>query len=471
MLIRNAEIFEGATADVRLESGIVAEIATGIDAAPDERVVDASGNALIPGLHDHHIHLYALAAARRSVACGPGEVRDASALAEVLGRAEPRPGAFGWIRGVGYHESVAGDLDRAVLDRWVSEHCLRIQHRSGQAWFLNSPAIEYLGLDDGLGPEGVERDATGRATGRLLRCDQWLAEQLPSTRPDLGEVGQALASFGVTGATDAGPANDASDIEALAGAIDSGALRQRLFVMGSHELPVSMHPDVTSAALKIILDESRLPGIESVVCDIERARDNGRSVAFHCVTRAELILAIGALEQAGPSQGDRIEHGGVIAPESLESIARMGLSVVTQPGFIRERGDRYLVDVAPEDLPYLYRCKSLDDASIALAGSTDAPYSNPDPWLAMQTAVDRRTLAGVTVGSSERVTPERALRLFTTPPHSPGGPARRVEIGAAADICLLAGPWSVMRDRLSSDDVRATWLGGELTYERDQGPL
>jgi predicted amidohydrolase YtcJ len=464
MLIRNAQIDGDRNVDIRISAGVIAEVSNGLEGAPGQRVFDARGSALIPGLHDHHIHLYALASARRGLRCGPLDVANAVALAEVLKAAQPKAG---WIRATGYHESVAGELDRDVLDAWVPELYLRMQHRSGQAWFLNSPAIEYLGLDDGLGPAGVERDGNGRATGRLFRADQWLAEQLPSVRPDLRDVGLTLASYGVTGVTDASPGNDAADLEAFGAAVDAGAMRQRLFIMGSHALGVSLHPDVTSAAVKLVLDDRALPAIASVVDDVRRAHDNGRTVAFHCVTRAEIILALGALDEAGASSGDRIEHAGIVGPESLEMISQLGIAVVTQPGFIRERGDAYLKDVDTHDLPDLYRCKSIDDAAIPLGGSTDAPYSDPDPWLAMQAAVDRRTTSGRSVGESERVTPERALEMFTTAAQAPGGTPRRIAVGQPADLCLLDRPWAKVRDALESAAVATTWLAGEVAYERD----
>ena len=44
----------------------------------------AAGGALLPGLHDHHLHLFALAAADASLRCGPPEVRNLRALADAL---------------------------------------------------------------------------------------------------------------------------------------------------------------------------------------------------------------------------------------------------------------------------------------------------------------------------------------------------------------------------------------------------
>ena len=50
--------------DVRCADGRVTDVALGPSA---DVTVDADGGALLPGLHDHHLHLFALAAARTSV--------------------------------------------------------------------------------------------------------------------------------------------------------------------------------------------------------------------------------------------------------------------------------------------------------------------------------------------------------------------------------------------------------------------
>ena len=71
----------------------------------------------------------------------PKEHLDALAQAsDELAAALNRPGQ-GWVRGIGYHESVAGMLDAADLDTMVDHRPVRIQHRSGRMWFLNSAGL------------------------------------------------------------------------------------------------------------------------------------------------------------------------------------------------------------------------------------------------------------------------------------------------------------------------------------------
>ena len=77
MLVVNAEIDGRSGLDLRCGDGLLVEVDRGLQANGDELVIAARGGAVIAGLHDHHLHLLALAAARNSVACGPGDTPDA----------------------------------------------------------------------------------------------------------------------------------------------------------------------------------------------------------------------------------------------------------------------------------------------------------------------------------------------------------------------------------------------------------
>ncbi len=468
MLIRGAEIDGRAPLDVRVTRGRIAQIGAALARQADEPVLEARGGALIPGLHDHHVHLHALAAAQTSIACGPPAVATADQLAAALRHASER--GRGWLRGVAYHESVAGPLDRDRLDAWVADRPLRVQHRTGALWVLNSAGVAELERAGAVWPEGAERDPRGRVTGRLFRADAWLREQVRGEAPDLAGVGAQLASFGVTGATDASAGNDAAALRRLCDAAERGALPQQLLVMGEPDLPEPGSARVARGAVKALLDETLLPDFDDFCARIRAAHGAGRSFAVHCVTRAQGMFAAAALRDAGTRPGDRLEHASVAPPELVALAAQLGLRVVTQPHFLAERGDDYRRDVDPEDLPWLYRARGWLAAGVPLAAGSDAPYGSPDPWRAMAAAVSRTTGDGATLGPGEAVSPEQALALYAAPLCDPGGPARTVAIGAPADLCLLDRPWRDARVRLSSDGVRATWCAGDLVWHRDDGP-
>ncbi len=468
MLIRRAEVYGLGERDVRIRDGQLSEMDETLAADNGEFVLNADGGALLPGLHDHHLHLFSLAAARASAPCGPPAVSDRTALERAITAGAARANGGSWIRGVGYCESVAGPLDRRALDAMPVANPVRVQHRSGGLWILNSAAVGQLGLDRGVDVPGIERDANGKATGRLFGLDTWLRSQVSSSAfPDLTAVGRELAAFGVTGVTDASVDNDRACLDAFVAAIDGGALRQRAVIMGNAELPTIDHPRIRVGPVKIYLRDHALPKLEDLGESMRDAHGRGRRIAVHCVTRAELVLAATALMDVGPLPGDRIEHAAVAPPDLVALLKELAVSVVTQPHFIAERGDTYREDVDSADLPWLYRCAGWLRAGLSLAAGSDAPFGHPDPWRAMRAATLRTTESGFVLGREECISPEQALSLFTADSETPGFPNRQLRVGSAADVCLLDRPWGQARSVLRSEMVRATFCAGRQTFETD----
>ena len=162
MLIQRAALLDGGAVDIRVEERIV-EVAPRVTPLPGEQVYDAAGGTVIPGLHDHHVHLHAAAAALTSTRLGPSDVRTRADLARALAAADV--GIDGWIRAVGYHEAVAGPLDRAVLDDLSPPLPVRIQRRSGVLWTLNS-----AGLAQSDSPITPTADCAARTVAGRMPC-------------------------------------------------------------------------------------------------------------------------------------------------------------------------------------------------------------------------------------------------------------------------------------------------------------
>src|SRR4051794_5070197 len=107
MLIKRASLLDGRVADIRVARDIV-ELAPALRREPNELVLQADLGTVLPGLHDHHLHLRSAAAALGSVVVGPPSVRTEAQFIQTLAAATPA--SDGWIRATGYHDSVAGEL-------------------------------------------------------------------------------------------------------------------------------------------------------------------------------------------------------------------------------------------------------------------------------------------------------------------------------------------------------------------------
>jgi predicted amidohydrolase YtcJ len=439
LIIRNARDMDGTPITVGIVDGRIAALGPAVDGRGAE--YDAREHVLGPGLHDHHCHLLATAARLESVDLTDCRTEDALvAQLRASGSAPDR-----WIRAFGYDDRVAGLPGRDLLDRWMPNHPLRIQDRTGAYWLLNSAGIARLGAD--RLPACVERHAGGRPTGRIWRGDAWLRERIGGFPPSLATLGQRLAQWGVTGVTDAGASNGAAEAKLLA-----GAMPQRLVIMGSEALP---HGDSYALGpVKLLLDENDLPPIEQTVARIAAARSLNRNVAAHCATLGELLFYLEALRQSGSARtGDRIEHGSVIPESLIGDIAAAELTVVTQPNFIHDRGDRYRSQIDPSELDDLYRIGSLVRRGVRVLGGSDSPYGDINPWIALRAALDRRTRNGAIIGAGEAVDRRSALALYQ---HSP------LAIGAPADLILYDWPEATG----SLGEVSLTLIGGDIVWQR-----
>ena len=147
-------------------------------------------------------------------------------------------------------------------------------------------------------------------------------------------------------------------------------------------------------------------------------------------------------------------------------VAALGLTVVTQPGFVAERGDDYLADVDAEDRPYLWRCGLVDRRRHARRAPAPTRRSaTPDPWRGSgrrhRSAHGQRARCSAPASGCPG---RRRSSRFLAPLAEPGGAARRVAAGAAADLCLLGVALDDALAAPSRRHVLATVAGGRLTY-------
>ncbi len=430
MLIQRATTLDGVIVDVRV--GVrIDDVADMLAPRLGEDVLDAAGGTVLPGLHDHHVHLHSAAAAETSIRVGPPQIRNRAGLANALACAEA--GEDGWIRAVGYHDSVAGPLDRGALDALVPTVPLRVQHRSGVLWMVNSAGLARIGL-------------AGHPDGRLRSTDSW-SDALSRSETNLADLSGRLCRYGVTGITDATPDLDIADIVRFSELHRHGELSQHVHCLAPGKR--ILHDDD--------LDLEQLAGWIA-----ERHRDGG-PVAIHCVTAAQLLVTIAALREAGTHPGDRIEHAAVVPSDSLGDLAELAVTVVTQPNFVAERGDQYLDEVPAAEHDQLWRVASLLRAGVSVALSTDMPFGDSDPWAAMRAAVHRTTPSGAVLGIDECISARMALTMFLGRPDQPTQP-RAVEPGEPADLCVLSVPPETALAELDAGMVAATVIGGEIAY-------
>ncbi|MCH8109584.1 MAG: amidohydrolase family protein, partial [Chloroflexi bacterium] len=234
--------------------------------------------------------------------------------------------------------------------------------------------------------------------------------------------------------------------------------------------------DLNLGAVKIMLTMTTgamRPPIDELQAIVLRAHDAGFQVAVHAVEAEAVEAAVDALikaqSQSPRAYRDRIEHCSECPPEVLRKLEGAGILVVTQPGFLYYSGKRYLSEVPEDAQAWLYRLRSLLDAGVKLAASSDAPVIEPDPLIGIYAAVSRRAVSGETIGGSEGISALEALKMYTL-----GGAYASfqeadkgsIEVGKLADLTLLDQDLtSVETEQIPQTRVTMTIIGGRVVWQ------
>lgn len=462
-----------------------------------DRVIDCGGATLIPGLNDAHIHLLAYASSLSHLDMSRGR---AASIGDIQALIRDRAGAMPpgrWVRGRGYDEAYLAegrhpmrwDLDAATL-----EYPVRLDHRSGHALVLNSRGLELAGIgpDTPDPPDGViERDESGQPTGLLLEMGGYISNRLrehsdaAELRKSLEEACCNLLQWGVTSLQDASPENDLARWETLKGMQVEGVIRQCLTVMpGIRHLRSFVDSGLSfsldgsgdhrcwlgHAKLMVTMTTGAIyPSEEEIGSLVAEAHALGFPVAVHAVEEEAIMAVLRMLRRSDTSFSDRIEHCSEATPGVQVLLRGSGVTVVTQPGFIYESGERYAAQVPAAVQPWLYPLRSLRDMGLSLAAGSDAPVASPDPWRGIYTAVTRRDASGLALHSEQGLQLEEALHLYTVGAagaSGEGGVTGMVRPGMTADLALLDRDITrVEPDGLLSCGASLTMVGGEVVWE------
>ena len=401
-------------------------------------VIDCGGGTVLPGFHDAHVHLLAYARALGSVDCRSSAVSSIEELKlAVAGRSSGTPEGE-WIRAWGYDEFSLDENrhpSRWDLDIAAPRNPVRLTHRSGHATVLNSLGMDCVGITSSTPePAGatIARDSdSGEPTGLLLEMEEFVERRIP--HPSFAELARSvqsaatrLLSYGVTSIQDATHHNSMDRWRLFRRLREQVSPGPRITVMPGHRHVA----DFVDRGLSFGSGDRflRLGHVKLMVtasggvqfptpCDvsevIDRCQRLGYPVAVHAVEEEVVRGAAESLARRQDSAVNRIEHCSECPPGVLQSVAASGAAVVTNPGFIHTSGDRYLNTVPDSMRPNLYRIKSLVDQGIAVAFGSDAPFGDPNPMLAISTAVTRRTSSGAVLGVHESVDLAAAIRSYT----------------------------------------------------------
>ncbi|MFJ9613740.1 amidohydrolase [Streptomyces noursei] len=190
---------------------------------PDTRVVDLHGATLLPGINDSHLHgcAFGMSTPPLSLDLGHPAVSSLSDVAEGVREAVGLVPVGQWITGhgwdTGYLDECVSDPSRLPsrhdLDAVSPDHPVVLYSFSGHATWVNSKALELIGIDrHSVAPPGgaIVVDEAGEPTGLLHEGAQALVQNAlpPLSRQERTDAIRStlatLARLGVTSYTEPG---------------------------------------------------------------------------------------------------------------------------------------------------------------------------------------------------------------------------------------------------------------------------
>ena len=178
-----------------------------------------------------------------------------------------------------------------------------------------------------------------------------------------------------------------------------------------------------TAALKGFYKNTKEQGVLRLEYDFfkdlaAKAQAKGFKIATHAIGDAAIDMVLKVYQNISKDNHlkleHRIEHLALPSKENLELMHDLGVHCVTQPIFLYELGPNFRQYLPPQYLDHVYPYRSVLDAKVNLAFSSDAPVVKDfNPLMGIQNAVERIDYEGFTIAKSEKISVEEALYAYT----------------------------------------------------------
>ncbi|MGD2008382.1 MAG: amidohydrolase [Cellvibrionales bacterium] len=469
----------------------------------DTRRVDLGGRFVMPGIHDMHMHPLK-GGIKETLECSFASSLNMAEILTVVAECANRLPSGEWLRGGQWPSHLLKSTQpptRELLDAITTEHPIFLLDWAVHNAWLNSKALELLGIDDNTpDPEGGEilRDpVTGKATGVLLDNAAYQAQaRLPaySEAQNVAALTNAIEQFlalGITSFKDAITTTDAlkayqvMDEEGLLNARVYTALAWKSSWSVSHEeerrnieaRASYASPLVTTDFVKIMLDGVPLTRtsamLEPYLGDGEHGSDfagelmfepevlkadvawldaQGLSVKIHATGDRSARVALDAIEFARTQNGvngpwHEISHAQFISDRDVPRFSALNVAAEMCPilWYPTASDAARAAVLGAERAQRMWPMRRLLDSGAAVFYGSDWPavVPTPSPWPGIEAMVTRRnpyTNDSDAQWPEQAITLEEALRLVTINGAATVGQADRtgsLAPGKAADFIVL----------------------------------
>ena len=487
---------------------------------PETKVLDAGGRVVMPGLIDSHNHMTTFGRQLQDVEVSQDTVSSMDELCRAISERAAKTPPGQWVKAWGYQEKFLAEGVaplRKYLDQAAPDHPVYVTRACGHVTAVNSRALELAGItEDTPDPEGGElgRDENGRLDGLLkeLGAMNLVNRLLPladakGCADQLEAASKVYASQGLTTVCEAGAGwtGNPQEVPGFQLACREGKLLQRvcLGVMeAAHDLlpgqrrlglatwfggekiwlgPAKFVADggvgARTAAMNEPYEDSDYRG---VMCEeandlaerMAKVHEAGWQISVHAIGDRTMDMVLDCFEQVLKNNPKphrhRIEHATLCPPEQMKRVADLGLSIVVQPAFLYYQADAYVGNLGDGRMAHVKPVRSMLEAGITVAGSSDRPVTEGNPWTGIWSVLNRTTLGGYKVAPDQAVDRVQALRMWTTTASWVNLAEERIGSlapGKLADFIIIdRDPLSCSLEDLARTKVLETYLGGKQVF-------
>jgi predicted amidohydrolase YtcJ len=463
----------------------------------DVKLVDCEGGAIIPGLHDCHVHL-----TDTGLLAGAHDVRDCPDVAAIIRRVRDlyaaRMRSMNALYAGNYDEALIAERRpplRSELDAAAPDQPVLLTRVDGHSCVVNSAVLASFDIG---GLEGVERDDAGMPTGRLRAAANYAAQD--AVLRSLGQEAKSAADEraatialrnGITTAHNVIITDepfeqlqehyrrDASlPLRVLSKSCSTDVrkvkrLGRRLFggdifvdgSIGSRTAAVSrQYRDVPG-------DGTLYLGHETLYELFDEAAEARLSLGVHAIGDRAIEAAVAAWEAVIARRGrlddvrPSIDHFEIASADQIQRAARCGILLSMQPAFDYLWGgtegmyaQRFGVAGALE----MNAFGSAKGAGCTVCGGSDSPVTPFSALLGVHALVNHHV-------AEQRFTIDEALRAYTTDAAKLSFDEGRRGVlapGFDADFVLLEKPLgSIPPEEIKDARVLMTVIAGEIRYD------